>query len=347
MISRRRRFFTPAALALPVAALAACNPYQNFSGEFYAGPIDAANFAAPYLGVLPGTPDQGGGVINASLATVGGKHVLYYLFPFSDNQNAQSDPLAINTDPAPAPKGFVFDPTMSTAFPDPAKCVAPKNYVYDQRADAYRLDEQGVIFDSIPSDPGYTPVIQESPVVSNGEKCQAIKSKQTLLNHRKDVMTNDAADGKYLAFAEIDPSADVRPNDPTTGQGPIHVGWYNKFAVPFIDGGYIPTEDVPGADGTVVGYTRLHPQTLYAPTLIPGVDFNMNPAPAAGGVGTGYDILTAQRGQQGYSPVCHVILYTPDDPLHPKTSVADLSPAELITAGSASSDGGYIFCLQP
>ncbi len=333
------------ALALSVAALPACNPYQNFSGEYYAGPIDPTDFAPAYVGVLPGSADQSGGTIAASYGSSSGKTLYYYLFPFSADESSQSDPLSINTGAAPAPKGFVFDPTMTSPFADPNKCVAPKGYMYDQRTDAYHKDEQGVIFGSIPSDPDYAPVIQETVVTSNGEACQYIKSKKTLISGRKDVMVSDTADGKYLAFAEIDPAANVTPNQ-ADGLGPIHLGWYNQFMIAFIDGGYIPTEDVAPA-GTVNAYTRMKAQTLYAPTAIPGLDGSMNPVGVAGGVGTGYDILEAKRGDANYSPVCHVISYQPDDPLHPKTDAADLSDAELQSTGLADSDQGYIFCLQP
>ena len=49
----------------------------------------------------------------------------------------------------------------------------------------------------------------------------------------------------------------------------------------------------------------------------------------------------------GYTPVCHVVSYVPDDPIHPKKSVADLSDTELASAGSATADQGFVFCLQP
>jgi len=67
----------------------------------------------------------------------------------------------------------------------------------------------------------------------------------------------------------------------------------------------------------------------------------------AGSVGAGYDLLDFARGETDYSPVCHILTYTPDDPLNPKTSVADLSATELASAASADADGGYVFCFQP
>jgi len=330
------------ALALSLAALPACNPYQNFSGEYYAGPIDATAFLAPYHGELPGPADQGGGTIAGAMAFAKGQQVVYYMFPFSGAQNSQVDPLALDTTVLSLPKAYVFDadPVMGKPFPA-AKCKGPENYTFDQRSEAWRADEQGVIFSTTPTSPDYVPVVQEAPETAAGRTCQDIKSKQTLLS----VMKDPGADNNFLAFAIIDPTADVTPHT-AFGLGPVREGWYNHFLVTFLDGGYIPTESVPGMMGSDP-YTRMTPQTLYAPTAIPGMDANMNPVPVAGGPGMGWDILDAARGQSGYSPVCHVLTYVPDDPLNPKTSTADLSAAELASAGSATADQGFFFCLQP
>lgn len=343
MASRRTGRTLEMALALSLAALPACNPYQNFDGEYFAGAIDATTFAAPYLGELSGPPDQSGGVIAASTGWVGGSEVLFYVFPFNDAQNGQSDPLALAE--VPTPKAFVFDPAQGDPFGTP-KCVAPKNYVHDQRTEAWRLDEQGVVFESTPSDPDYIPVVAQVPVASNGIKCQDTKSKKNLYE-RKDVTFDKESDGdgKFAAFAMVDPGADVQPNL-ANGLGPIHIGWYNHYLVTFLDGGYIPTEDVPGTDMTDP-YTKMVAQTIYTPTAIPGMDDDMNVVPVPGSLGSGYDLLDAARGEAGYSPVCHVLAYTPDDPLTPKTSVGELSQTELASAASADADLGYVFCLQP
>jgi hypothetical protein len=337
---------TPRIAAFLLLGMAGCNPYAHFDGEFYAGPIDPTEFQAPYVGDLPGTADQSGGTIHHHEAFVDGKKVVYYLFPFSDGQNSQFDPLAIGTDSAPAPKGFVFDPMMDSPFADPAMCKAPSNYHFDQRKEAYRKDEQGAIFYILPSNPLYVPVVQENPVHSKGEACQEIKSKQKLLNSG-DVTVDPNGDGKYLAFAIIDPGADVTPFGPN-GVGPVHFGWYGQFLLAFLDGGYIPTEDIPPAPPDVAPYTRMKAQTLLAPTQIPVLDpGTQTMVPGRGGVGTNWDIVEAGRAGKGYTPVCHVITYTPDDPLHPKKAVADLSATELASAGSAAADQGYVFCFQP
>src|SRR5262245_5574534 len=91
-----RRTARNLALAAAVAALPACNPYQNFSGEYYAGPIDATGFLSPYQGSLSGPADQGGGTFTPPTAYVKGQAIFYYSFPFSDAQMSQSDPLALD-----------------------------------------------------------------------------------------------------------------------------------------------------------------------------------------------------------------------------------------------------------
>jgi hypothetical protein len=330
------------ALALSLAALPACNPYQNFSGEYYAGPIDGTAFPAAYQGELPGPADQGGGTIAASMAFSKGSQIFYFMFPFSDDQLGQVDPLALDSTVLSLPKAYLFDadPTAGNPFPK-AKCTGPQNYIFDQRAEAFRADEQGVVFSTTPNSAGYIPVVAEVPETAMGRSCQDIKSKQTLLN----VMKDPGTDANFLAFAIIDPTSDVTPHT-ALGLGPIREGWYNHYLITYLEGGYIPTESVPGMMGGDP-YTRMTPQTLYSPTAIPGMDDNMVAVPVAGGPGTGWDILDAARGEAGYSPVCHVLSYVPDDALHPKKSVADLSATELASAGSATADLGFFFCLQP
>jgi len=341
MNSRRTARSFDLALVLSLAALPACNPYQNFSGEYWAGPIDATAFPGPYHGELPGPADQGGGTITPAMAFVGGTQIFYYMFPFTADQEGQVDPLALDTSVLSLPKAYVFDADPASGNPFPkSKCKGPENYVFDQRTEAWHADEQGVVFSAIPAT-GYIPVVTEVPETASGRTCQDIKSKQTLLSQMKD----PGGDGKFLAFAEIDPTADVQPNG-ANGLGPVHTGWYNHFTVTFLEGGYIPTESVQGMTG-MDPYTRMVPQTLLAPTAIPGMDDAMNIVAVAGGPGTGWDILDAARGETGYSPVCHVITYTPDDPLNPKTSMADLSPTELASAASATADQGFFFCFQP
>ncbi len=353
------------------ALLPACNPYRNFSGEFYAGPIDPTNFATPmYTGVLPagGTPDQSGGVITPNVGSVAGAPVSYYFFPFPDSQVAAPDdmtpatPLTIgsaNLMPSGPTLAYVFDPTTTSAFPSPSKCVAPPNYVYDQRLDAYRKDQQGTIFTLLPDDPSYLPIVAEDPVVTDGEKCQSILSESAVTRTRNDINVGDP-DKKYLAWAIIDPGCDVlrTPSMPDApgDLGPIHLGFWNHYLVAYIDGGYIPTIDVP-VNGMVAAHTDLVTQRMYVPNSFPGTDMSMNAVacpntdptvscPAAG-PGNGFDLLEGARGDSAYSPVCEVWSYDPDTDQNgvpqPETDVSLLSPTEQ---ASAAPSGTYVYCFQ-
>jgi hypothetical protein len=327
-------------LALSLAALPACNPYQNFSGEYYAGPVDGTSFPAAYQGALPGPADQGGGTIAGAMAWSKNSQIVYYNFPFTDDQNGQADPLALDSTVLTIQKAYVFDADAPTnAFPA-AKCTGPKNYLFDQRTEAWRADEQGVVFSAVPS-AGYIPVVAEDPETMAGRACQSIKSKQTLLADMKD----PGPDANFLAFAIIDPTADVTPHT-NLGLGPIHEGWYNHYLVVFLDGGYIPVNMVTPAMGGDP-YPQMQAQTLYTPTQIPGMDASGTAVPVAGMLGAGFDLLDAARGTTGYSPVCDVKTFVPDDPLNPKHSIADLSAAELASTNSADADQGFIFCFQP
>jgi len=343
--------------ALLVAALGgssllpACNPYQNFdkNSEFYAGPIDATTFPKAYQGALPGPADQGGGTISPNTAFVNGADTFYYLFPLGAGQGADPDgvlddaPLTIER--LSIPDAYVFDPVAqpANALPSPGKCAFSKDYRFDQRTEDYRHDEQGVIFTALPT-AAYFPIVAEVPVTSNGEACQSILSKAAVKSQRTDI-TVGKEDGKYLAFAEIDPTADVQPNG-ANGLGPIHEGFYNKYLVTFIDGGYIPTVDVP-AMGMDDAHTDFVTQRVFFPSSVAGVDDMMMPAAVANDIGGGFDILEAARGDAAYSPICEVWTYDPDldaDMLPiARTSVGDLSATEM---ASAAATGDLVFCLQ-
>src|SRR5690242_4149319 len=102
------------------AGLPACNPYKNFNGDYYLGPVDpgcpasapmgpgtACNpFPADYVGV-GFTPAQSNGVVMPAPATVlGGGTILYYPFHVSAAFDAnlaaafgvgQSNPLRLRT----------------------------------------------------------------------------------------------------------------------------------------------------------------------------------------------------------------------------------------------------------
>jgi hypothetical protein len=237
----------------------------------------------------------------------------------------------------------VFDPSAdSTAsLVDGQRCIAPKGYVYDQQRDDVRYDQQGELFTALPTKT-YTPVVAEVAVHTHDLPCQSIKTTDTVVTSKRvDVQTKlpDNAgpdtkpvgipDGKYLAWAIIDPSARVEPTDEATGLGPQSYGWYQHYLVVYLDGGYIPTS----ADGS-----ELVAQTLYVPTLVPGKDDAGNPAVVANSdPGSGLDLLEARRGDAGYSPFCRISLYTPPFPGVPLLS-ADPS--------QTTATDRYVYCLQ-
>lgn len=274
------------AIAAVVAALlASCNPYEQHSGEYYAGPVDPSAFPAAYRGPVV-----------AAAATAHDVPAPYYAFPVAD----AADPLAV----AAPPVAYAFDD----------RCTPPPGYAYDPRRDAYRLDEQGNVFTALPAEAGYAPLVAEWPITSNGEACQSIKSAATLLR-ADDVIVPAAPSARLVAWAIVDPGADVRP-------GPPRLGWIDHQLLAWIDGGDVPTS----GDGT-----RLVAQNLYFPTATPS---------GPGALGDGFDLLDAARGEPGYSPLCHVFSFAPADPQHPPTSAAALDPAALADTGR------FVWCLQ-
>jgi hypothetical protein len=325
-----------------------CNPYDRRSGEYSAGPVDVSHFPAAYLGA-GGDPKFGGGVFAASDAFVEGNKVGYYPFPFSKAQLAAADPLALGAAFA-TPPAYVFDPGATDPFPARPRCAAPAGYVYDVQRDGIHYDDQGNVFTALPADATYVPLVAEVPVQSKGEPCQSIKSSDTLVQSplvvaplspppkgsAADALPSGVPDGKIVAWALVDPSAQVLlPDgsvDPKTFVGPQKLGWYNHYLTQYIDGGYVPTM---GMD--------LVAQTLYVPTLVPGTDMNGAPAavPTMGTPGSGFDVLTAARGAAGYSPVCQVMTFVPADPMNPPTSVADIDMTTVMPAPTP-----FLYCFQ-
>lgn len=347
--------------------LTGCNPYSRWTGEYNAGPVDPAKFPAAYLGD-GGDAKRGGGRFAPSTAYVDGSAIGYYGFPFSPAQLAADDPLALGIDGAPGafatPPAYVFDPGAGSPFPAAPRCRAAAGYAYDEQRDGIHLDEQGNVFTALPADASYVPLVAEVPVQSNGELCQSIKSVETLLKSRRvslplaappegsapDALRSGLPDGKLLAWALVDPSAEVdfldgNP-DPTTHLGPQRFGWFDHYLTQYIDGGYVPTTTrmVPAQmDTPAMTITDLVTQTLFVPTLVPGEDANGAPVaePTMGEPGHGHDVLQAARGTSGYSPVCRVMTFVPADPLNPPTSVAAI---DMTTAMPAPTP--FIYCLQ-
>jgi hypothetical protein len=340
--------------------LLACNPYQNRSGEYMAGAVDPIKFPKAYLGAK-GDAKKGGGSFTPIAATADGKTVAYFSFPVPASQQDDSGALnkAVIVDGTLVPPiGYVFDPGDTNPFPSPAKCVAPNDYVFDQRLEAYRKDEQGDVFTALPGDSGYVPIVAQVPVTSAGEPCQDIKSEKTLVG-RQDisvpltpppVMLDDTyptgtPDDKFLAWAIIDPDADVylspSQNLNSNGLGPQKWGWYNHYLLAYIDGGYIPTKSVtvPGMMGMPDSkQTQVVTQPIYFPSSHPDA---MDPTmPAMGSLGDGFDVLTYARSNAKYSPICEVFTFDPKDPMNPETKVGDIDMT------TAMPTGNFVYCLQ-
>lgn len=324
-----------------------CAPYET-SGEFYAGPVDPRDFPQAYRG--DGASPTQFGTISPHSAFVRGDAVGYFSFPV---------PASVNPLAARGPSAFVFDPGPQSPFPTPAKCGAPAGYKFDQRLEAWRRDEQGNIFTKLPartidmvnvvSNTTYVPIVAEVAVTSMGEPCQDSKSASNIVARRDvtvdvtpapkgvpNAIATGKPDGKFLAWAIIDPAADVRfPGDmldPNTHLGPQKWGWYDHFLVAYIDGGYVPVDatKMPAVFAT---------QNIFVPSVV--LDDMKMPVPNED-IGTPSDVLQFKRGEAGYSPICRINIYTPPDPMDPSKNPKD---AAMITMPVDT--GRLVYCLQP
>ncbi len=290
----------PRNLALSASfLLIACKPYERFVGEYNAGAVNPAAFPEAYLGE-GGDPVSAGGVFTPLVAYVGGEPVSYYLFPAGSGQAKADNPRAVAAVPAP------------------------------------------LAYTALPKSTTYTPVVAEVAVRTLGLPCQSIKTTDTVVTSRRveldkklpaiagpDTKPIGIPDGRFLAWAIIDPSAKVQPIDPATGLGPQSYGWYQHFLVVYLDGGYIPTS----ADGS-----ELVAQTLYVPAVVWGTDAAGAPALVPNSEpGSGLDLLEARRGDAGYSPFCRISLYQPPFP-----GVPMLNPDPSQTTATDR----YVYCLQ-
>ena len=339
-----RHWFPLAACVL----LAACDPYQRFVGESSAGAVDPVKFPAPYLGEGGVGKMPGGGVLNASAATVANDAIGYYSFPYKgDLSLAVEGQLVI-------PLAYDIDEGSTT------KCVAPENYVYDQQRDDVRYNEQGNVFTQLPDAAGYTPAVADVTVKSNGLHCQDTKSELNIVKRTDvtlDLIQPEHPDqeganavgkpsGKYFARAVIDPSVDVRfPDgsvDRNTALGPQKWGWYQRYLLAYIDGGEIAVLDkeVPNATGQAQRVTEMITQPIYFPSKHPGMDPQGNTVPVPGSLGEGFDVLAGKRGDAAYHPICEVFTFDPKDPMAPETSIKDIDMA------TAQPTGDFVWCLQ-
>lgn len=310
-------------------------------------------------------------------AFVAGEMVGYFTYPFpvaatgggkgGGGMAAASDPLRLRegdkpTAAFPAPTAYVFDPTDAEPIPDHYACVPPPDYQYDRIRDEYRKDEQGNVFTALPkvtfspgveAAPSVAPVMSETKVSSSGIECQSVKSSKTLLS----TLGEGEKTGRYLAWVLIEPGAAVyrlgeSAKAKSPGVGTQRWGWFDRYLVAYLDGGYIPTAEATVTeamvDKTVV---RMVPQKLYYPrSMIVTVAKDGTMTMAAGKLGAGYDVMQFKRGDQGYSPVCDVTTYDPGMALTVDALPKDAAAIEEMAAAAMTmltpANPRYVYCLQ-
>jgi hypothetical protein len=324
---------------------------------------------------------SGAGTFVETSAWVGGTPVGYFVYPMKTP--ASRDPLRLLDDGKPygtiAP-AYAFDATDERPVPDQNKCKAPAGYQADKRLDPAPdwYTRQNNIFTALPVatyNPGvasastYTPVVAEIRASSSGRICQDLKSEKGLSTALAGKLPK--ATGRYLAWMIIDPGAavfafDDKDQDPMTSIVVQKWGWYNRYLLAYLDGGYIPTAEaqVPIDPMDMMSPTkpvlRMTPQKIYFPRgMIDMEDDPAMPTIVAGKLGLGLDVLTAKRGTEGYSPVCEVWSYAPGAPAMmgmppvptkvsalPKDAAAIemMFPAPNLTP--ATGTARYVFCLQ-
>jgi hypothetical protein len=349
-----------------VVAVAACDGYEGFGeNEEGLGPVDPVTFPAANLGSAGNRTQPGVGLFQETAAFADGAILGY--FPYLYPSTTIPDYLRIRENNAanarvPTIGAYVFDPTGMPPSPLPGmqRCSPPGGYVYDEVRDEVRYDQQGSVFAALPRatynmgeapTTAYVPVVAEWPANSSNQPCQRFKSRiQT------EKLFPVQPSGKFMAWLIIDPAAAVykHTDDPDMDMRGLELqkwGWFNRYLVAYLDGGYIPTVDETITEGTppmMKQVVRMRPQTLYYPrSPVIGMNAAGMPTMAAGQRGAGYDVLDAKRGDGDYSPVCKVVTYDAGMPLAP----AQLPKrAEDIMAmfGPTIMDAAvpYIFCLQ-
>jgi hypothetical protein len=372
--------------ALPVAW--GCDPYDDFGADDESfGPIDPILFPAANLGTGGDRTRPGRGRFVATPAFADGMPVGYFAYAFPASA-ATADPLRLLDDgkafaDRPIPAAQVFDPIDGVdPFPAMYPCTPPPGYRPDQRRDEVKLNEQGNIFSALPEatySPGvaatssYLPVVRQIRQSSSGRPCQQVKS----VERARELLGEGMASERFLAWLIIDAAAAVYP---TTGPGPSgptmnpgvglqNWGWFKRYLIAYLDGGYIPTMETTTMTMPPRRLVRMVPQRLYHPRRVVVTDMAGTPVMdpmtgmpmiAAGARGAGYDVLRARRSDQDYSPVCEVFTYeTGAPPAMPGGMPGPpLLPAQLpkdeeaimamfnMTLMPAAGAARYVFCLQ-
>jgi hypothetical protein len=359
------------AVTIWTAALAGCNPYEPLDDESVSlGAVDPVNFPAANLGTGGDRTKPGLGTLAETPAYVAGQVVGYFSYAVPAGA-ATVDPLRVLDDgkpyaPVATPTAYVFDATDANPVPETNACKPPPGYRPNARLDAVNYRQQGNVFTALPTatytlgvaaTSRYVPVVAEAPLSSERFTCQQLKSDKGL---EKALPKLPGTDGKYLAWLIIEPAASVYPFDDPSGMnsdglGLQKWGWYKRYLLAYLDGGYIPTHEEMVTEGTaampvVKRVLRMLPQKLYVPrSMVIRTSMGMMTM-AAGRVGAGYDVLEARRGQPGYSPLCEVITYDAGMPLPP-----DMLPKDAkeitdrfgpVAMNLQPATPRFVYCLQ-
>lgn len=371
-LAMSRGWFATVLAVLAVSGAGGCDPYGTFDDpDERLGPVDPVLFPAANVGVGGDRKRPGRGRFSELTAYVGEAEVGYFSYALP-TLPAGSDPLRVLEDgkpydPVPTPPVYVFDGNGDSPFPDEDRypCQAPPGYAFNAQRDDVDYSKQGPVFSRLPEATyaegalpvtRYVPLVAEAGMGSSGMPCQQIKSTKKI----KEVLGEmPATTGRYLAWLVIDPAAPVYPRDNPTGvlpMGRMHPGvglqrwgWYGRYLLAFLDGGFIPTEEVmipgPGIDvPTMIPVTRLKPQRLFVPRQV-----RSEMGVAVGRAGAGYDVLEFKRGEPGYSPLCQLWNY--GDPTMPQAApdLPKRAEAILTTPGlnaAAATPASYVYCLQ-
>jgi hypothetical protein len=359
-----------ASIAATVVLIGAgCDPlFDPYEGKFDKGDnalgvVDPVNFPAANLGDGGNRMMPGNGVFMETPAFADGAEVGYfpYLYPATptaaslrvrDNGNANPR--------VPTVGAFIFDATGAPPNPLPAtqKCTAPTGYAFDQIRDEVHYDQQGSVFASLPGatyNPGeastspYLPIVTEWPVSSAGQPCQRFKSRA-----QTEAALGRMPSGRFAAWLIIDPAAAVYkfsddPNMDPRGLDLQKWGWFNRYLLAYLDGGYIPTTEMMVTEaGVTKPVVVMNTQRLFYPRS-PVITMGANGMPAMASVarGDGLDVLEAKRADADYSPVCQVFTYDTGTPMPPEMLPKRVEDIMMLYGASIMPAAvPYIFCLQ-
>jgi hypothetical protein len=342
------------------------NPYEDLADETVSlGAVDPLTFPAANLGTGGDRMRPGLGALSEIKAFSGGQEIGY--FRYAVNTPAGRDPLRVLDNGAAyagvaTPSVYAFDPSADKPVPDTNPCQKPAGYSYNPQRDAVHFDQQGNVFTALPtatytaglaSSTQYIPVVAEIAMVSSNVPCQKLKSEKAILDG---LGSKPERSGKYLAWLLIDPAAAVFPKeDPmgledAAGIGLQRWGWYQRYLVAYLDGGYIPTAETEIMEGPMgmqvtKKVVRMRTQRIFVPRSPVMNGMTM----AAAALGEGYDVIAAKRGSNDYSPLCEVFTYDTVTPMPPAMLPKDSATIEAMFGPVMPATAPlprYVYCLQ-